>query len=47
MPDSTHVEDTGQEASYELVEANRLLMPIDRVTEVAFSRSVAVEDLIR
>jgi RNA polymerase sigma factor (sigma-70 family) len=36
MPDSADVEDVVQEVFYELVEANRLLMPIDHVTAWLF-----------
>ena len=38
VPDPSDVEDILQEVFYELVEANRMLMPIDRVTAWLFSR---------
>jgi RNA polymerase sigma factor (sigma-70 family) len=37
VPDPTDAEDIVQEVFYELVQANRLLMPIDRVTGWLFS----------
>jgi hypothetical protein len=42
VPDPSDVEDIVQEVFYELVEANRLLMPIDHVTGWFFaSRAIA------
>src|SRR5437016_4693341 len=42
VPDPSDAEDIVQEVFYELVEANRLLMPIERVTGCFFaSRAIA------
>ena len=38
VPDPSDIEDIVQEVFHELVEANRLLTPIDNATGVAFSR---------